>query len=540
MVRNWEKLLDHEWQRSLRHTNPDGLQEPQRAAERLFYVSADLIPSNQQQRHVPVYVRDSYRGLCEALMERSDTNKYLITGTPRTGKSYFAFYFIRYLLIEYNRGQEVSILYQNCHVDMDYHVVLKRSQNNVRVIEHYEGSRVRKVNYLRGEEHVDWYVFDGWHNRAPLPQSCDGRMIVISSPEYSYEYKEFIQSSHIKLYMPPWKWSEIEEMLSILGYNDTTRNKQAWEYWGGIFLSPNIMPSFGKEVLDDAIGHSNVDTVIDFLKVNGEISEFYHVSHKILHQRPEVRDRKVDYKKAQIGFASIYVMKQFLIKCKGEILKLSSTYESNILAESDTETAMKFVLLFYNNWFKLEEAHELGGYLYELVVHEHIEHNCKYDARYLGMWNGSESSVRTSSIEHLTPKFSKGKGEISARKANGEISICSEELPMQCYLRPSSQNFPAIDSFILTKKFLVLFQVTVNEHHQVVVKDLVRIVHKIEEMIPPEDATLITPLWQNIYLVFIVPERIFKTFKLQQPKPRDCEEALVHYQRIKQFALKFP
>jgi hypothetical protein len=426
---------------------------------------------------------------------------------------------------------------------MDYHVVLKRSQNNVRVIEHYEGSRVRKVNYLRGEEHVSWYVFDGWHNRAPLPQNCDGHMIVISSPEYSYEYEEFIQSSHMKLYMPPWKWSEIEQLVSLIGYNDTTISdiKQAWKYWGGIVLSPNIMQSFTKKVLDDAIYQSNVNTMIDFLKANGEISQFYDVSHKILHQRPEVRDRKVDYKKAQIGFASIYVMKIVMIQHKLKILRLSRTFEpNNILMESDTETAMKFVVLFYNNWFKLEEAHELGGHLFEHVVHGHIEHDRQYEFRYLGMWNGSESSVRASRIEHLTPKFPKGKQEISAAEANGKISISSMEVPMRCYLRPSLQNFPAIDSFILNEEFLVLFQVTVNEHHQVAVKDLMRIVNEIEKMIPPKVATKITPLWQYTLLVFIVPERIFKTFKLQQPKPRDCDEALVHYQRIKQYALKFP
>jgi RHS (Retrotransposon Hot Spot) family protein len=529
LKKDWENLLNNEWQKSQikgHFANPDGLQESQRDAKlaRLFYVSPNLIPSDQQQPHVPVYVRESYRGLCEALMERSDTNKYLITGTPGVGKSYFAFHFIRYLLIEHSHGQEVSILYQNCHVDMDYYAVLKRTQDDDVIIEHYRmvgGSKVQKVNYLTGDEHVSWYVFDGWHTFGPRPQRCDGRTIVITSPDYYRQYKEFSRNA-MELYMPPWEKSEIVDLVESLGYEDDRKKEvvKVFKNWGGVIrevLSPDIKG--GQKDLECAIRRSDEDTVFKFVKAYGEVPDA--VSHKILHQKSVVRNGRTNYEKTWIDFASSHVMKTFMEK---------------YMSKSTLDTAMKAVEVLY----RYNNGHELAGYFFEEAVHMYIEHGCQYEARYLGKWNGSEPPVSTSS-RHITPKFSKGKNKILTFKADGEFSI-SEEVSMKCYLRPSLPNFPVIDSFVLSKKNLVLYQITVSEHHNVAVKDLKRLLDQLRQMTPPENASLITP--QNTYLVFIVPGDNFKNFKCQQPRgyeglPQESEE-VSQFKEIRQYALKFP
>jgi RHS (Retrotransposon Hot Spot) family protein len=495
----------NEWQCSNGAENPD----------HLFYVSANLIPSDQQKPLIPVYVRESYRGICKALMEPSDKKKYLITGTPGIGKSYFAFHFIRYLLNEYNRGEKVSILYQNCHVDMDYHVVLKRSQDNGIVIEHYQGSRVQKVNYLRGEEHVSWYVFDGWHTRNELPQGCDGHTIVITSPDYRNQYKEFSRCS-VKLYMPPWDKSEITDLVNLLPnhYNEH-KAKQAFRLWGGVVREVLSSSTDGEKELDRAILRCNEDKVTKFVKAFGEVPPD-DVSHKVLHQKLK-SSMRVDYRKTWIDFASDYVRTQFMEK---------------YISKSTVDTAMKAV----ENLYRYNNGHQLAGYFFEETVHKHINHGIQYETRYLGMWNDSNSqgpveapNLTSGSPKYLTPKFSKTKKTISVNW--NASNIFSEQVEKKQYLRPSMPNFPAIDSFILTShgSLLVLFQITVSEHHQVAVKDLMRIIRELNYYSTPE----------RVRFVFVVYKDIFNAFKLQQPSSGDNDE-LSKFERIKQYVLKFP
>jgi hypothetical protein len=481
--------------------------------ESSFRVSPNLISGSSN--HVSVFIRKSYRDMCSTLVKiqsayPSRNRNYLITGTPGIGKSYFAFYLLYHLLAK--PGD--LILYQNCHIKMNYYVVLEcKSPNNDYSIHHYRGSEINNYLSKKAPSCVSWYIFDGWHTPGAVPQPCDVPTIVLSSPDCS-QYKEFCQYNPVKLYMPPWEWEEIGQLITMLhpeGNREIVEKaKETYDFWGGVVrevLSPHV--DARKAVLDGAIARSDVGTVVQFVQACGDVPKC--VSHKVLHQKPIVDEQgRMNFTQIRMDFASDYVKKRIM-------QKYSQGLES-------ADNLLKFARCLY----LVKQPRQLCGGLFELAVHKGIKSNYKYEARYLGKWRGNNNSHHG----YIIPEFS---GHRKVNNLARNIKESQWSLPQEykrCYWEPKLDCFPAIDSFIPSSNFF--FQITIAKNHKVATKELRMLINKLAQGSQPED----------IHLIFVTLPEVFDEFPVQGPSDYDSNKsgqaAKETFKRVKQYVMKFP
>jgi hypothetical protein len=140
-----------------------------------------------------IFIRECYPKLLIRCLALGKEGAVCISGDPGIGKSFFAFYVFLALF------------------EMQQKVVLVSQSGSALVV--YGGKKPKFEPEYRGAEWMDpdtWLLLDGRAEDRFLSKRQRG--IVFASPKKS-NYHEFIKQNGSLLFMPPWKWSEVEQFV---------------------------------------------------------------------------------------------------------------------------------------------------------------------------------------------------------------------------------------------------------------------------------------------------------------------------------------
>ncbi|GIM15305.1 hypothetical protein Vretimale_18130 [Volvox reticuliferus] len=241
-------------------------------------------------------VRSCYRGLFNRMMSLRSSNlnsRFLITGTPGIGKSYFAVVLMGWLVQE----EDVSTIVFETQ-DKRYLFTAKGATLNVEA-----GS------IMDFDEEIDdsttWWIVD-----MATATERDANTVVLSSPARE-RYKEFLKlHGATALYMPIWTDEEIEKCrLQLYPSLDDAMVRTLMSKWGNIprYVLEKAMDEVAQSSLDDAITTCKWE---DIMACIGMPDSARDASHKLVHLEV-VGDQ---YNKKVMMPASQYVAQQIVAK----------------------------------------------------------------------------------------------------------------------------------------------------------------------------------------------------------------------------------
>ncbi|GIL64892.1 hypothetical protein Vafri_18731 [Volvox africanus] len=236
-------------------------------------------------------VRHCYRGIFDRMMELHSSNgkkRFVITGTPGIGKSFFAVVLMGWLvqeigvstfLVEYQAGR----------------YLFTREGTNIKV---EEGSKTDFKEEL--EDPLTWWIVD-MGKGAEVP-ACT---VLLASPDQQ-RYKEFLKfPGSSKLYMPVWSNEEIEECRMQLYPNlDKEEVEKLVTLWGKVprYVLEKARDEWTLVRFKETISRCKWEDIISCI---GEPEAAPEASHKLVHL--EVVDDKLYNKKIMMP-ASSYVV----------------------------------------------------------------------------------------------------------------------------------------------------------------------------------------------------------------------------------------
>ncbi|GIM10191.1 hypothetical protein Vretimale_13944 [Volvox reticuliferus] len=243
-----------------------------------------------------LFVRSCYRGLFNRMMSLHSSNlnrRFLITGTPGIGKSYFAVVLMIWLVKE----KDVStIVYQ--FEGKRYLFTAKGADLNVEV-----GSIMDFNTELR--DPTAWWIVD-----MAVPTLEAANTVLLSSPARE-RYKEFLKlRGATALYMPIWTDEEIEKCrLQLYPSLDDAMVRTLMSKWGNIprYVLEKAMDEVAQSSLDDAITTCKWEDIMACIGMPDSAGD---ASHKLVHLEV-VGDQ---YNKKVMMPASQYVAQQIVAK----------------------------------------------------------------------------------------------------------------------------------------------------------------------------------------------------------------------------------
>jgi hypothetical protein len=140
-----------------------------------------------------LYVRDCYPKLLIRCLSLGKEGCVCISGDPGIGKSFFAFYVFLALR------------------SIDEKVVLVHQSGSAYI---FDGQEVKFERDYRGAEWANedcWLLLDGRAKERFISKRKRG--VVFASPRKS-NYYEFIKQNGSVLYMSPWPWDEVEDLVT--------------------------------------------------------------------------------------------------------------------------------------------------------------------------------------------------------------------------------------------------------------------------------------------------------------------------------------
>ncbi|EFJ45432.1 hypothetical protein VOLCADRAFT_94291 [Volvox carteri f. nagariensis] len=248
-----------------------------------------------------LYVRECYPRLFDALVCDEKPTKYIVTGTPGIGKSWFATYLILRLLKR--SSPPPFILWEHfmypgeawCYVHETGQVVV--------------GQRSSFRQLL--DNPATWYIVDG----APPLFDILARTVLLTSPKRE-TYKELRKHGAALLYMPLWELDELQACRRLMYSTvDESLTTALHQHYGGVARFALGLPwtNPGKglhkllEELRTAVDGCNTAQMRSSI---GAISSGPEVSHRLLHIVANKKTCEMQYLK----FASKWVAEEFAKK----------------------------------------------------------------------------------------------------------------------------------------------------------------------------------------------------------------------------------
>jgi hypothetical protein len=339
-----------------------------------------------------------------------------------------------------------------------------------------------------------WYLVD---TDSPLQHYA--RTVMVSSPCKDH-YKEFMKLDVCVLYMPIFSLDEIHECRKIIRplMTEEEANK-LYSRWGGISryvleLTERKHKS-QQQSLDKAIKTADLQRIIRYI---GDEDAPDDASHKIVHM---ISSEEEGYSQVYMQLASPYVTQavvDLFVKQKRDDLIM-------FLSTSDVDS---------------EKVAVLRGNLFEGFAHQQIQKGGRFRIRNLETQNEEWLDVEPKHwcFFHQTADI---------------VGIQHSH-----YLKPHSKRFCAIDA--LMAKPACFLQITLASSHAVsasMLQELIAVFRKVYST-------------GKIPLIFVVPESIFPTFRLQIYKRKEKANAVEDeteqpdmadlHAEIEQYALALP
>ncbi|KAG2435155.1 hypothetical protein HXX76_007239 [Chlamydomonas incerta] len=402
-----------------------------------------------------LYVRECYPRIFDALVCDEKPTKYIVTGTPGVGKSWFATYLILRLLKR--SSPPPFIVWEHfMHRGKAWCYVHETGQVVVGQLSSFEQLLYNPAT---------WYIVDG----APPRFDILARTVLLTSPKRE-TFKELRKQGAALLYMPLWELDELQACRRLMYSTvDESLTTALHQHYGGVARFALGLPwtNPGKglhkllEELRAAVDGCNTAQMQSSI---GAISSGPEVSHRLLH----IVANKETFEMQYLVFASKWVAEEFAKKAvRAELQALVSLLSSTSGA--------------------------LYGMLYEATMHAVLT------------MGGCFTAVPIS-YDVETSTFIRGVEE------KLQFDPCTEQeffeaVPSnpteQIYYRPSSARFPTVDALRRGNGTCDFFQMAVQNSKKLDTDTLGRAINQVKlkaEEVPR--------------LHFVVPAERYAKFKL--------------------------
>ncbi|CAI2175444.1 2944_t:CDS:2 [Funneliformis geosporum] len=357
-----------------------------------------------------IYNRTCYKYLCKFILEDKEYKRYLVTGNPGVGKTFFG----RLMLIE--------LLKNNKAVLLDYETI---------TVWVYPSGEIYKIEnktlYRQIAEQPDvWCIIDGKRDQVGHDFS-NGKLIMVSSPKKAI-IGDFAKQWCAELFMPTWNEDELKDCWKHLYERRLTLKSlgDKFKLCGGI---ARWIFTISLENIEMAIEKAIKTVKSEILFHQGQVLSGDEYTHKLIHIHTNIEEmgKFSPYTTSTCFFASKYVADRCL-----EQLQLNHKKE---------------LFDFINNSKDITQLGGFRGTLFEMVAHTIIRQGGDFRVRELTDDGTGSESIH--SFDSLEENFFDNIGEIQ-----GQVK----------YFRPTSKTFESIDSYAHTNN---LFQVTVSRKHSI-------------------------------------------------------------------------
>ena len=414
-----------------------------------------------------IYIRPCYPELLEttlSIVESVETRHLIILGNPGIGKTYFGYF----LLLNLARSGATVI----------YESFLERGMMCLFTPEGVlKGTRIEFDSYLNMS--TTFYIVDGM-----TPVDVDAKTILLTSLRKKI-WHQYSKTSCSLRYMPVWSREELFSCRSLL-FSSVSEAvvDDLYSKWGGIvrYVLKFALVKEHQALLNEALNISNLDLVLESFGQSGANAE---ISSRLIQ-----KSVTADFHGGPYKFASTYVVDEIYnriyVKDRDHLIRFLSATEG------------------------IGETGQLRGILFEKLAHTTLAKGGSFKIRNLK--TNVESALQVP-IDLTTILFS---GSHQFHESTN------------CYFRPVSKIFEAVDSFI---KPNIIFQMTCAKQHpckQTGLRDVLKI--------------LGDPLKPELY--FVVPPDLFVSFRYQPYHGADGKVLLQkgifkNVKKLSQFVLTF-
>jgi Crinkler effector protein N-terminal domain len=415
------------------------------------------------------YIRSCYHKYYDIIMDTL-LGKYSyisVTGTPGIGKSMFYLYFLNRYQLE-NPGKSVIVAsfgkQQNiiaCKVFRPNGVVEKCTD--------ISGGYMIPVwdtkSWPKGID-CDLYLYDG----PPLGHPPDVKMIAFTSPHFMWLSSMRKHASHLTLFMPTWDLNELCVANEILQLNiDKNELIKQYALFGGsarycLSTSPTFISSARSDI-DTFI--SEINDIFELKKLFIGTSNIKDVVHHIMQFIPE----------DSLHMAKLYPASPAIS------IKLYKQIKEKLIQE-------QVLLMDYLNG--IEKGSIYSAWLFETSIHD-----CFLNGGTFEMQSLKDSSKHVIHIDQTIGEYS----PFSMKHDQGEVFT-------NIYRIPKASNYPSIDSYIITDKLILMFQMTKSERHPVKSSGLVSFLQSVNQLSRVQADPLLAQL------IFVVPKGMGHNFHL--------------------------
>jgi hypothetical protein len=408
-----------------------------------------------------------YPKIMKELFGKMDYFFVSVTGTPGIGKSIFYLYFLHRYQTE-NPGKSVITAsfskdrkLQDCK--------LFRSNGEVEVFTDTFGYPYiprKHTSSWPNDIDCDLYLYDG----PPMLRPNDVKMIAFTSPNFSWLDSMRKESKHSIVFMPTWDCDELLAANKALELNiDEKELIKRFTLFGGsakycLSTDDTVVLSAEKELDTILSGINDIDEVERYFTDSLDVKS---VVHRLMHYIPE----------NNTFFANLYPASPSISKMLYRQLK--TTLKEN-----------QYLVSAFRNGN--EQAGQMAQWLFTHDTHELLSNGGRFHMQSL-----SDSSDFTLDINPTVGEYSQF------------IMDPDEVLRTNMNRMPDASNYPLVDSYMLSEKSIMLFQITIKRKHPVKSSGLIQCLQSLDQL----NRVKANPL--SAQLVFVVPKGLGYTFRSQ-------------------------
>ena len=360
-------------------------------------------------------VRQCYKDLFR-IITSSRRKRFVVTGTPGIGKSFFALYWL-WRVANVKGG---SAIYETGR----FRCRLFCADGNVS--DALRDDALSAGWFVYGDKR--FYLVDLMEKAMPYHE-FRSKTVVFCLPDPS-RFKAFIKGVGKKLYMPIWSDEEMRRLrLECFEEVDTSVAAEQARMYGNIPRFVLQMAEDGDEELENAISKRGGDLSSLFRAAGDDAGDDTKLSYKLLHM---LVDPDSTYTKQRLGWASQHVLTRLL-----QVHKETMTAElKDFVAHGTVDGA-------YGS---------LRGHLFEGFAHRELA------AGRIGTLRRLDADATHAEAAALSAILSTGHDQTVF------LHLVGEELSLDKLLVPKARNLESLDSLLISSDGdVVLFSVTVSK-----------------------------------------------------------------------------
>ena len=381
-----------------------------------------------------VLIRKSYVDILEFMWSHKNYQRFLLLGTPGTGKTTYGFMLAHDSV---SRGHKVV------YIRDDIIVVLQNS-----TITRYDSLEPSVLRQVLSPDCV--LIVDAM--KPPKPVAITPILTILISSPRSDVFNEFKKNAQT-LVLPTWSLEELENGRSLCDVAlSADKLVRLFDTCGGvprrIFLSETV--NLGGEGIELLISRFSLEKIENTLNLHN----MDEVTSRVIHLNPKIDENSnYIYNEITWGFASEHVYQL----CMNQWIQKSADHVNKLLT-----------VAFSGGELGVLEGHLFESYVHNFLVYGDVS-SCKWkcitDPTRASLQVKASGKIKRFSSQKWTDAFELA-GETAENASKDSVKLPYDD----SYFRPYNRNFPSFDS----AQGHVVYQITANESKRKVcaLKDL--------------------------------------------------------------------